>query len=52
MGGGNATILSEGKVDPDSLSNDNSCFIEPVKGQLVKEESKELYKEILNSLQK
>jgi len=52
MGGGTASVLSENKVDPDILLQDNSCFIEPIKGEIVNEESKNFLKEIINTLQK
>lgn len=51
MGGGKASMLSEDQVDLDLLSYENTCFIEPTKGEL-KEETNNLLKEILNNLQK
>lgn len=51
MGGGNASLLTEDKFDRDLLLHENSCFIEPIKSQLVKEESKNLLNEIKGVLQ-
>lgn len=51
MGGGKASILSEGKVDKDLLLQESSCFIEPIRSQIVKEESKNFLREIVSALQ-
>lgn len=51
MGGGKASILTEENADIESIVNDNSCFIEPVKCQ-VKDETREFLTKIISALQK
>ncbi|XP_054720587.1 nibrin-like isoform X2 [Uloborus diversus] len=52
LGGGKATILMDDKADPTVLLREGSCFIEPVKDQVVTEKAKILLRDIICALQK